>query len=836
MYFEDDENEGPIYSNHYVGDAGVNTVSYAFTLQAINANLQLQMAQKEETRHIDTLISIENLVGTNFADRIAGSVATNILEGGLGDDKIFGLGGNDTVTGGFGNDILFGDWKIYLSDDGDDVLNGGAGDDELYGMGGNDRLIGGQGNDRFDGLSGIDTVDYSADIAGITLSLISNFAYDGFGDRDYIEEVENVIGSAFNDTIKGDLIDNVISGGEGNDFLYGLGGNDTLNGDDGDDVLYGDWNGETAQDGDDILDGGAGNDTLIAGGGNDTLIGGTGNDKLYGQGGIDTADYSGEMAGIELNLNRSYAIDGSGGRDTLVSIEIINGSLFDDRMIGGSADNTLNGNSGDDFIQGSFGDDTLNGGAGNDIIYGDWKTGTGDDGNDTIDGGTGNDRIFAGGGDDIILTSAGSDVIYGGAGNDTADYSSATNAIVVTLAGQYAIDGDGGRDELYEIETVIGSVNNDRLLGSYEATTLYGGAGRDTIFGMYGSDTIYGGDGDDVLLGDWKGLFNLDGDDVIYGDAGNDLIFGGGGTNVLNGGDGDDYLFYEATATNTYNGDAGFDVIQLGGNDTSSLDLSMMQGSSIEWINLDNYKDNGDVANTLTGQLSDIANLNNSNALYITGDANDQVNINGLRNPQDFVENVSFNGLVMEHYNRNGYDVYIQTGLLSGTTGDGGSAGNDGDDVIIGNGDDEVLLGGAGNDTLDGNGGVDTLNGESGDDILIYDTDDTFYGGAGIDTLALNDGDASNLNVNAGNTFEIENIDMSNGVANTLFLRMNDIISMSDNDDLYVMGDGSMDRVDVSQLNASKNFVTTVSVNGIDFDQYNKNGADIFIQSDLTLI
>ncbi|ESR25656.1 Alkaline phosphatase [Lutibaculum baratangense AMV1] len=63
----------------------------------------------------DTLYSIENLVGSNFGDTLAGDAGANTLHG---------LGGNDT-------------------------LNGGAGNDTLYGGDGDDRLIGGLGNDVF---------------------------------------------------------------------------------------------------------------------------------------------------------------------------------------------------------------------------------------------------------------------------------------------------------------------------------------------------------------------------------------------------------------------------------------------------------------------------------------------------------------------------------------------------------------------------------------------------------------------------------------------------------------------------------------------------------------
>ena len=58
------------------------------------------------------------------------------------------------------------------------------------------------------------------------------------------------------------------------------------------------------------------------------------------------------------------AVSGSAGRDTLVSIENVIGSAFDD---------TINGNEYDNHIEGGAGTDTINGGAGNDTyIFHGW--------------------------------------------------------------------------------------------------------------------------------------------------------------------------------------------------------------------------------------------------------------------------------------------------------------------------------------------------------------------------------------------------------------------------------------------------------------------------------
>ena len=56
----------------------------------------------------DTLISIENLRGSNYADTLMGNNDANVLEGWGGNDKLKGSGGADTLIGGLGADTMYG--------------------------------------------------------------------------------------------------------------------------------------------------------------------------------------------------------------------------------------------------------------------------------------------------------------------------------------------------------------------------------------------------------------------------------------------------------------------------------------------------------------------------------------------------------------------------------------------------------------------------------------------------------------------------------------------------------------------------------------------------------
>ncbi|MCM0754768.1 hypothetical protein M7784_05850, partial [Desulfovibrio aminophilus] len=154
-----------------------------------------------------------------------------------------------------------------------------------------------------------------------------------------------------NDVIAGTNHGDILSGGDGDDTLIGLGGGDLLIGGPDNDLLLG----------------GAGNDTLLGCDGDDTLNGGADDDLLLGGAGSDTADYGGAAAGVfaDLSLARSA---GGAGSDTLLSIENIRGSDFNDTLVGDADANRLMGGGGDDTLSGGAGADTLDGGDGTDTV------------------------------------------------------------------------------------------------------------------------------------------------------------------------------------------------------------------------------------------------------------------------------------------------------------------------------------------------------------------------------------------------------------------------------------------------------------------------------------
>ena len=166
-------------------------------------------------------------------------------------------------------------------------------------------------------LEGSDGVDDTASYVnaggangGVFVDLSSGMAFDVTnGDWDKLISIENVTGSAFDDTLAGDDGANVLDGGAGVDLMFGFGGNDTLFGGAGDDTTL------DGGAGDDMLFGGDGIDNLDGGDGDDVLSGDAGDDVLSGGAGADVFKYSfdltqGEGGGEPISFTEFFADHG----------------------------------------------------------------------------------------------------------------------------------------------------------------------------------------------------------------------------------------------------------------------------------------------------------------------------------------------------------------------------------------------------------------------------------------------------------------------------------------------------------------------------------------------
>ena len=399
----------------------------------------------------DAVQGNDTINGGDGNDALYGQGGSDVINGGIGNDFVDGGTGSDTISGGEGNDTLYAGPDDDAHDDGaSNTIHGDGGNDVIYSNGygsyygdeGDDVLHAGLGTgETLDGGNGIDTVDTTSWDGGYSLDLATGVT--NYPPESYIN-FENAITGAGADTVSGTSGDNSIWTNAGADSLNGLDGND-------------------------FLSGGADDDSLLGGNGVDVLDGGAGNDTLNGGAGTDTASFESAGAFVVVTLaTQGVAQNTRQGMDTLVGIERLHGSFYNDQLTGGS---------GNDRLEGWYGNDFLVGGAGNDTFYG-------DDGDDRMEGG------------------AGDDILNGNTGRDTAIYSNAASAVVVNLAVTTAQNTVGaGNDTLNSIERLIGSNFNDSLSGSTSNNVLYGEGGNDTISAGAGSDVIYGGVGNDSLTG-----------------------------------------------------------------------------------------------------------------------------------------------------------------------------------------------------------------------------------------------------------------------------------------------------------------------------------------------
>jgi Ca2+-binding RTX toxin-like protein len=222
--------QGGTSNDHIVGGEGRDTIrldTYGGSTSvfvALADGEALGYASYSSTGEQDTLVSIENAIGTKYRDEMYGNSADNEFQGlGSGDD-IHGGGGSDTLWGGSGGDTLSGD----------------AGRDRLFGENDDDILTGGGEADELDGGDGYDTATYESSTSGVTVSLLPGQVGSG-GDAqgDTLVRIEHLTGSAFSDSLTGDAGFNILKGGDGNDTLSGGDGRDVLIGGKGDDTLSG---------------------------------------------------------------------------------------------------------------------------------------------------------------------------------------------------------------------------------------------------------------------------------------------------------------------------------------------------------------------------------------------------------------------------------------------------------------------------------------------------------------------------------------------------------------------------------------------------------------------
>jgi Ca2+-binding RTX toxin-like protein len=235
---------------------------------------------RDDVEDISTADGNDVIIGAAPPNNVFSGDGNDTVDTGAGDDRIFAADGEDSLLGGTGDDVLFGS-------EGSDLMRGAAGDDTLFSTGFDDDA------DNMFGGTGLDLADYLEANSGVKVSL-DNKPNDGVAaEKDNVHrDVEDVLGSDFNDVLVGSKFSNELDGGNGRDRLRGLGGLDGLLGGRSADFL-------AAGGGADTLDSGAGPDRLLArGGGADDLSCGSSVDR-------GTADFRDRLAGDCDRVKRS---------------------------------------------------------------------------------------------------------------------------------------------------------------------------------------------------------------------------------------------------------------------------------------------------------------------------------------------------------------------------------------------------------------------------------------------------------------------------------------------------------------------------------------------------
>jgi Ca2+-binding RTX toxin-like protein len=662
---------------------------------------------------------------------------TIIDDGGFEYLRLNGYDGDDTIYAG-------ASYQTYVyGDDGNDVIHAGTGFSFLYGGGGADIFVFDSyatsssmlaGTDQIEDFqTGIDRID----LRGMNPTSVRITPYSGGGNDIYATTAQGtftlyvrhavtladidylpveIIGTALGERLEGSYLDNVLRGLGGDDILLGAGG-------------------------DDLIDGGEGR---------------------------DTANYLLASDGVTVSLRISGAQDtGGDGVDTLVSIENLFGSYYDDVLIGDGLANDLNGYVGADWMIGGRGDDSYHVDDAGDVVLE-----YADQGIDSVEAtisyvlpdhvenltlgyynnidATGNalaNVLIGNGYANVLDGKGGADRMEGGQGDDT---------YVIDNVGDVVVEAaDAGVDTIRTVYswTLGANVENLVLLGSGNlsgtgnglANVLTGNSGNNLLDGKGGADRMIGGAGNDTYVIDnvgdvvveaagggidvvrsvysWTladnveqlvllGSGNLNGtgnrlSNVLTGNAGNNLLDGKGGADRMIGGAGNDTYVID---------NVGDVVVEAagGGSDTVRSVYSWTLGDNIENLTLlgsGNLNGTGNgLSNVLTGNAGNNVLDGKGGADRMIGGAGNDTYI--IDNVGDVVVEAADGGTdtIRSVYSWTLADnveqlVLLGSGNLNGT----------------GNGLANVLTGNSGNNVLDGKGGADRMIGGAGNDTYVID-------------------------------------------------------------------------------------------------------------------
>ncbi len=281
----DDFMRGGLGDDYLDGGSGSDRASYFALPGSVRVDLRIQgSAQNTLAGGWDTLVNVENVAGSEFADTLIGN---------QNDNWFWSHGGADNISGNAGNDTF------WLPTGDGAVISGGQG---------------------FDIVSFRGRVDETGtDTGGVTYT-IGNGTQDVGRGLVTSNSIEGAEGSEFDDTLNGNGADNQLSGWTGNDVVNGGGGDDLIYGDHsisevGENPVTYNYDDPTVfTPGNDTLNGGGGEDLIYGNGGDDTINGGAGADTIIGGAGADFIEGAG---GADTYVYESASESSSTSFDTL---------------------------------------------------------------------------------------------------------------------------------------------------------------------------------------------------------------------------------------------------------------------------------------------------------------------------------------------------------------------------------------------------------------------------------------------------------------------------------------------------------------------------------------
>ncbi|OWY31162.1 hemolysin D [Herbaspirillum robiniae] len=780
-------------ANKFDGGAGNNTVSYAKAGDGVGVTVDLfNGVGSNGFAAGDTYANIQNAIGTAYDDTFVATSVKNVFTGLQGSDTVSYVNSTQGVTVDLVNNVGTGGFAQ------DDVY---VGIENAIGSSLDDTFIASSDSNTFDGGVSVNgshnRVSYAYSTQAVTVDLNhtdGTGTTGGYATGDKLINIQDVTGSAFDDTFFANALANKFDGGTGSlhnrvDYSYSTNGVmvDLFNKVGGDAVTgqVSFANGDTYTNIQDVT-GSAADDIFVASAAENRFDGGASTAASH-----NMVSYANSTVNETVDLFNGVGSGGAGSlanNDTYVNIQDVTGGSGNDTFYASAAANNFYGGAGSDTVSYARSNDGQ--GVTVDLVA---KVGTGGfaagDKYDSIENVTGTSN------NDTFIASADVNTFDGGAGSDTVSYAKANDGqgVTVNLATGQGSNGFATNDTYISIENVIGTDYDDKFYASSAANSFTGGLGNDTV------DYSAANDGNGVTVD----LFYTDGTNTSGGFAAGDKF---NGIENVTGTQYDD-TFFASAAANKFDGGTG------------SLHNRVNYSHSTNGVMVDLFNKVG--GDAVTGQVSFANGDTYTNIQDVTGSAADDIFVaSAAENRFDGGASTAASHNMVSYANSTVNEtVDLFNGVGSG--GAGSLANNDTyvniQDVTGGSGNDTFyasaaannFYGGAGSDTVSyarsndgqgvtvdlvakvGTGGfaagdkydsIENVTGTSNNDTFIASADaNTFDGGAGSDTVSYakaNDGQGVTVNLATGQG--------SNGFAtNDTYISIENVIGTDYDDKFY---------------------------------------------------